>query len=145
VINICYFWLLLSQEESKTIDDDKAKDRKGRKGACATYRVKSTSGAKLFPTDVSGLFVYLSVPSVSKREFHPFSLCSGNKKGVAEVIVRSHGVGSWTGKVLLEGASRVGPIPAYCSGTYGSIPHLDSNSNVAVFVAGTFCFLLLLF
>ena len=110
-------------------------------GECATYRVKkmSTTGSKLlFPNDVSGMFIYLNVPSVSKREYHPFSLCKGTHKGTAEIIVRSHGKGSWTGNVLLEGASRVGPIPAYCSGTYGSVPHIGLNSAIAVFVAGMF-------
>jgi predicted ferric reductase len=79
---------------------------------------------------VAFFFFFLAV---SKREWHPFSLCNGTKKGSADVIVRSHGKDSWTGRLVqLAGDA---PIRAYASGTYGSVPCMAA-SDVAVYIAG---------
>ncbi len=90
----------------------------------------------IFPEDVAGLFVYLNVPSVSPREWHPFSLCSAqpSKKGNrADIIIRPHGSSSWTARVLRAGGDR--SLKAYSSGTYGTSDILLTASTV-VFIAG---------
>jgi predicted ferric reductase len=86
---------------------------------------------------ISNSYILLTVIflllAVSKREWHPFSLCNGTKKGSADVIVRSHGKDSWTGRLVqLAGGA---PIRAYTSGTYGSVPCMAA-SDVAVYIAG---------
>ena len=92
---------------------------------------------ELLPGDVGGLFVYLNVPSVSRREWHPFSLCAAahSRKGNrADIIVRPHGPESWTARVLrAAGGDR--SLKAYSSGTYGA-SDLGLSSSTVVFVAG---------
>jgi predicted ferric reductase len=90
----------------------------------------------LFPEDVGGLFVYLNVPSVSRREWHPFSLCAAspsNKGNRADVIIRPHGPSSWTARVLSAGGDH--SLKAFSSGTYGT-SDLHLTASTVVFIAG---------
>ena len=98
------------------------------------FTIKSVNSKFLYPGNISGKFVYLCVPSVSKREWHPFSLCAGSvKKGVADVIIRPHGTKSWTALVL-KAAETNGTLQGLTSGMYGSVHSM--TSSVVVFIAG---------
>ena len=106
------------------------------------FKIKRAKNANqtaslLFSGNISGKFVYLNVPSVSKREWHPFSLCAGSsKKGTADVIIRPHGNGSWTDLVLRSASvgTESNTLLAYSSGMYGSITTMTSST--VVFIAG---------
>jgi predicted ferric reductase/Ca2+-binding EF-hand superfamily protein len=80
-------------------------------------------------------YVFLRIPAVSKREWHPFTLSSAPERDHLVVHVRS--LGNWTRRLreLVERQPNA-PLVAYVDGPYGTPSARIFSARVAVLIGG---------
>lgn len=85
----------------------------------------------------AGDYVFLRIPAIAKREWHPFTLSSAPERSTLTVHVRS--LGNWTAALRRrvehdESTPGAQPLVAYVDGPYGSPSAHIFDSRFAVFI-----------
>jgi predicted ferric reductase len=96
--------------------------------------------APLMSKPMPGSFVWLLVPSVSRLQWHPFSIYKYNEEMYTlSIAIKAQKYGSWTDHVLYKFSSKKGHFPAvYVKGPFGR-PQVDvfrPEYEVCFFVCG---------
>jgi predicted ferric reductase/Ca2+-binding EF-hand superfamily protein len=82
-----------------------------------------------------GDYVFLRIPQIAKREWHPFTLSSAPESDKLTIHARS--LGNWTGALRRIAEAEHGELVAYLDGPYGSpSAHIFEAKNAVLIGAG---------
>jgi predicted ferric reductase len=81
-----------------------------------------------------GDYVFLRIPKIAKREWHPFTISSAPEREALSFHVRT--LGNWTGALRrrIEASEDTGDLVAYVDGPYGTPSHHILESRFAVLI-----------
>jgi predicted ferric reductase len=93
---------------------------------------------KKYKKSRAGQFYFLSIPSISSLESHPFSLSCSPQHENLQFHIKSNGENSWTGKLFQIAKSGNTQIEAYFNGGYGKTEHDLTKFKGLFLIAGGF-------
>ncbi|KAJ3388936.1 hypothetical protein HDU92_001287 [Lobulomyces angularis] len=98
----------------------------------------SLPGKQDFPFYPAGSWVNICFPTISKLDWHPFSITShhGDNKKIVTIIVASKG--KWSKKIFdLTVEGKTVEVPIKLNGYFGSSPHTKENTRNLLIAGGT--------